>query len=532
VFNFFFRSATLRNSIPQELSSEASILAYLEVSTDELKKIWWFRSKMYNVFSIPKGNGKLRTIYAPDDRLKHLQSKLALLLNQLYRVRNPVHGFVEKKSVKTNATAHLNRKYVLNIDLQDFFPSITEKRIVGVLKSVGINSRVSEIVARICCYEHYLPQGSPASPILSNMICFRLDKELLAFSKKSRCIYTRYADDITFSSYQPMSGLFEGSPPAAGHLTLDILSAELQRIFQANGFTINPNKVHYADSHSRRMVTGLKINELINVDRRYVRNIRATLHSINRLGIDAAQSRFEKEYGGRSGIGDYLLGKITWLRYIRGQSDPVFRALAVRYNDAFPARPIKVAPDKTQIRDRAVWVVEHLDDDKMDQGSAFFLADIGLVTAYHCVANAKDIDIYHPSKPSNKFKASMKKFDKHRDLAILEHNIPPTEFFELKPLSQTISTGDRLIAVGYPDFGHGDKLNVREGTVSSCPVKSLVQYIEVTQKLSQGMSGGPLITDDLEVAGVIHKGGPGESRDFAIHIKVLDEWLAEEAKAS
>lgn len=324
-----------RISIPPELENERSILTYLGVNSAELKKIWWFREKMYQSFEIQKRGGKTRVINAPDDRLKYLQHKIVLLLNQLYRVRNPVHGFVPQKSVKTNATAHLRKRFILNIDLKDFFPSITEKRVVGVLKSIGVNSKVAQIIARICCYQGYLPQGAPTSPVLSNIICFRLDKDLMSLAKETRCIYTRYADDLTFSSHQPMTKLFEGVIPPAGHIPPELLSLHLSNIFSANGFIINPDKVHYADRNSRRMVTGLKVNEFINVDRRYVRNIRAALHSIELSGMEAAQQKYKKDYGGESDLGEYLQGKITWLRFIRGQSDPVSSTTTLPLQELF-----------------------------------------------------------------------------------------------------------------------------------------------------------------------------------------------------
>lgn len=122
--------------IPPEFSDEGTLLAHLGMSPKELKKIWWYRSRMYREFSIAKGSGKTRTISAPDRRLKILQTKLTPLLGQLYRIRNPVHGFVPMRSVKTNAEAHGRRRFVINLDLQDFFPSITEKRIIGLLRSL------------------------------------------------------------------------------------------------------------------------------------------------------------------------------------------------------------------------------------------------------------------------------------------------------------------------------------------------------------------------------------------------------------
>lgn len=535
--NPFLPAPDIRISIPDELANEKAILDHLGVSARELKRIWWFRKNMYREFEIQKPSGKIRIITAPDDRLKCLQQKIVPLLSKLYRVRNPVHGFVPEKSVKTNANAHLRKKYILNIDLKDFFPSITENRIVGALRSIGIDGRVAEIIARICCYNNYLPQGAPTSPVLSNIICFRLDRELLAFAKNVRCIYTRYADDITFSSHQPMAMLFEGSIPPAGHFPPELLTPSLRDLINSNGFTINPSKAHYADRHSRRMVTGLKVNQFVNVDRRYVRNIRAALHSVETLGIAAAEGKYHAQYGGKSDLVLYLQGKISWLRFIRGQSDPVFRSVAMRFNEAFPAHKIEINPLATEIRDRAVWVVEGPEKDLVrPQGSAFFVKGIGLITAAHCVLDGnepmKELEVHHPSKPANKFRVEADMFDKHRDLAILSHKIPVTEYCELELSTKTISVNDELTAVGYPSFGPGDKTNIRKGTVSSLPTKSAVKLIEVTQKLAQGMSGGPLLDKDFAVVGITHKGGPAEARDFAIHIEVLREWLAENAGAN
>jgi S1-C subfamily serine protease len=512
--------------MPPELASETALLTYLGVSAKELKKIWWFRGRMYHQFEIAKGKDKTRTIHAPEERLKYLQRQIAPLLDQLYRVRNPVHGFVAGKSVKTNAVAHLRKRFVLNIDLKDFFPSITENRVTGVLDSLGIDSRVASIIARLCCHNTQLPQGAPTSPVLSNMICFRLDKKLLVFAKGARCIYTRYADDITFSSHQPMTALFEGTVPPSGHFLPHLLVPALRDIFATNGFTLNPDKSHYADRHSRRMVTGLKVNELLNVDRRYVRNIRAALYSVETLGEKAAQEKFVNDHGGMSDLGAHLKGKISWLRYIRGQSDPVFRAIAVRFNASFPDRKIEVTPTAAEVRDRAVWVVEHFEGE-MAQGSAFFLKEVGLITAAHCVDGADEVEVYHPTKPANAFKATVLMRDEARDLAILKHAIPATEYFELERSTNAVAVGEELTALGYPSFGPGDRLNVREGKVSSLPVKHGVKLIEVTQKLSQGMSGGPLLDSGDAVAGVVHRGGPGEGRDFAIHVDVLNAWLAE-----
>lgn len=509
--------------IPPELADEAALLAYLKLGPRELKKIWWYRHLMYRQFLISKGSGKSRFITAPDRRLKILQSKLAPLLDQLYRVRNPVHGFVPKRSVKTNALAHGKRRFVINLDVRDFFPTITENRVIGLLRSLGLGERVARIVARLtCCFGH-LPQGAPTSPVLSNMICYRLDSELLQLAKKVRVIYTRYADDVTFSSYQPPGGLFEGALPVAGRFSPDIFSPALKAIFTANGLEIHPDKTHYADRNSRRIITGVKINAGLNVDRRYIRNIRAILHSVQTVGLAAAQMKHATG-GGKGDLAAHLQGKISYVAHLKGQPDPVVRALAVCYNKCFPAKPIKLTPTDEEKRDRSVWVVEMPED----TGTAFFLKGVGLVTAAHCVEGLTEVDILHPSKHTTTFKVKVLNRHKHRDLALLDHAaIPETEYYELEPASTAVAAHQAVTAFGYPHWAPGDRLNARPGYVSLLTPKSGVQMIEVTQQLTQGMSGGPILDANGMVVGIIHKGGPDEGRQLAVNLSVLHQWLAE-----
>lgn len=519
-FNLF--GGTSRTIIPAELSTKTELLKHLGVSSAELKKIWWFRGRMYSYFNISKKSGKVRLISAPDCRLKMLQQKIARSLSGLYNPRNPVHGFVPGRSVRSNAEAHLRRRFVLNIDIKNFFPAITEARVQGLLESIGIDTDVAETIARICTNNGCLPQGAPSSPVISNMICFRLDKSLMGFSKEHRLLYTRYADDITLSSFQPPTALFEGDRPDAGRLPPEKLSGELLSILGNNGFELNPEKIHYADKKSRRMVTGIKINEGLNVDRRYVRNIRSALFKIESTDVATAQAELTTRLGKSCNIQAHLQGKISWVGFVKGQSDPVFRGLAKRYNACFPAKPIKVDPTQAEILDRAVWVLET----ENDTGTAFFLKGVGLVTAAHCVNGASSIEVFHPAKTTNTFNVGVQYICTLRDLALLSHSIPSTDYFEIDEFNGLPVTGDNTIAAGFPSYGPGDRLNIRPGTISSLTVKHAVKLVEVTQKLSQGMSGGPLMTQDYAVMGVIHKGGPDEPRDFAVTLSEMRRWIA------
>jgi len=515
-----------RVKIPSEFTDESTLLTHLGISADELKKIWWFRHRMYHDLRLVKRSGKVRLISAPDERLKGLQRKIAASLNLIYSIRHPVHGFVTGKSVKTNAQSHLKNKYLLNIDLQDFFPSITEKRVVGLLISLGIDRRVSEIIARISCNDNKLPQGAPSSPVISNLICFRMDKALLEFAKDARCIFTRYADDISFSGYRPLSGVFEAALPPAGNFSLELLSKKLREVIENNGFQINPEKLHYADRNTRRTVTGIKINEELNVDRRFVRNLRAVLYTIRKQGLAISQATYAAKYGGKASLASHIRGKLVWLRHIKGQTDPVFRQLALRFNALFPAEQIEVSPTKIEVQERAVWVLEH-DGNNGEQGTAFFLRGIGLITAAHCMEDAIDPVVYHPLRPASTFKVSVGKKCDYRDIAILIHSIPESNFLELELSKTGIAALAPTTALGYPDFAHGHKLNLRSGTVHSLPVFKGIEQIEVSQVIANGMSGGPLIDADGDVVGINHKGGVDEGRNICIHVNAAVALAAE-----
>jgi S1-C subfamily serine protease len=137
-----------------------------------------------------------------------------------------------------------------------------------------------------------------------------------------------------------------------------------------------------------------------------------------------------------------------------------------------------------------------------------------------------EVDILHPTKHTTTFKVKVRHYDKHRDVAVLEHvGVPAHEYHELEPAPEPAAVRDQVIAVGYPGWGLGERLNVRSGEVSTLTVRSAVQLIEVTQQLAKGMSGGPILNADGNVVGIIHKGGHEEDRQFAIKLSELDASL-------
>lgn len=187
-------------TLPKALESANDFYAYLGVGAGERKFLEKHAFHRYKRVIVPKRRGGTRVLMVPDRRLKFLQRKAHLLLNQLYRPRTPVHGFVKQKGAITNANEHQRRPYLLNIDLRNFFGVISRRRVLGMLLSMGLSDDAAEAVCSICLTANQLPQGAPTSPILSNLVAYRLDRDLMKFAKTYRLKYTRYADDISFSS--------------------------------------------------------------------------------------------------------------------------------------------------------------------------------------------------------------------------------------------------------------------------------------------------------------------------------------------
>ena len=246
----------------------------------------------YRVFSIPKAGGGKRSIKAPIAQLKDLQHRLADLLQSCYEEinenksysRSLSHGFRKNHSIITNARNHRSKRYVFNIDLKDFFPSINFGRVRGFfIKSndFQLDPRVATVIAQIACHDNELPQGSPSSPIISNLLGHVLDIRLVRLAKKAGCTFSRYADDITFSTRAKTF-----SPLIARQVAEDVWepSDKLHRTIAKTGFSINSQKVSMQYVTNRQITTGLVVNKKVNIQVSYYRQARAMCNSLFRTG--------------------------------------------------------------------------------------------------------------------------------------------------------------------------------------------------------------------------------------------------------
>jgi RNA-directed DNA polymerase len=288
----------------------------------------------YRTFEIKKRSGGVRQILAPIPPLKELQASVADFLETKYSPRSCVFGYVKKRNILGNARRHEGKRWVLRIDLEDFFPSINFGRVRGVLmaKPFELTEEVATTIAQLCCHDNKLPQGSPASPTISNIICRGLDNALLQLAREHKCNYTRYCDDIVFSTQ------LKTFPAALARLTAEgavFVGADLSAAIDKAGFKVNDSKVHLRSNKQRQMVTGLVVNDRANVPRKLTRELRMVLHVWRKLGPDGVQAWYKDKRNRPPGkdlpaFNRVIQGRLQYLGFIRGWDDKVYMNLATK----------------------------------------------------------------------------------------------------------------------------------------------------------------------------------------------------------
>lgn len=269
-----------------DIESREQLAFLLNIPLSKLTYLLYVKriDNCYTSFDIKKKNNGVRVISAPNEDLKDIQRKLGYLLELHHKaflkeknIDNKIsHGFEKNKSIITNAAVHRNNKYILSIDIKDFFDSIHFGRVRGFFnKNIEFNLPLdmATVMAQLVCYKGVLPQGAPTSPIVSNLICNILDIRILNLVKKYRMNYTRYADDMTFSTNDRcIVDNYDG--------ILEEIANELGKF----GLHINDKKTRLIYKDSRQEVTGLVVNKIINVNRHYCKKTRAMAENLYRKG--------------------------------------------------------------------------------------------------------------------------------------------------------------------------------------------------------------------------------------------------------
>lgn len=321
------------------LSTPADIAGALGLTVPELRWLCFHNEaadRMHYVqFHVPKRSGGHRLLAAPLPKLARAQAWILRNLLDKIEIAGPAHGFIKGRSTVTNARPHTERAIVVNLDLSDFFPSITWRRVRGVLEKLGYSPAAATVLALLCTepprrrveYEgrgywvavgdRALPQGAPTSPALSNLVTRKLDRRLTGMSAKMGWEYTRYADDLTFSAPARKAG---NDTPASNDVAM--LIARVRHIVAEEGFSVNQKKGRVQRSGGRQSVTGIVVNHGLSLPREEIRRLRAILHNAKKTGL-AAQNR-----EGVPNFEAHLRGKLAYLHMVDpARSSPLMREL-------------------------------------------------------------------------------------------------------------------------------------------------------------------------------------------------------------
>ena len=277
------------------LQSAKDVATAMNITLSELRFLTFSRknSKVshYKRFKVAKKSGGFRLISAPMPRLKKAQLYILEQILNKVTTHPKAHGCVIGKSILSNAEPHVNKAVVINQDLKNFFPSITYNRIKGVFKSLGYSEQVAVIFALLCSEpkildisllgenyfsqvgNRFLPQGSPCSPAITNVLCKNMDYRLDGIANKYGFNYSRYVDDITFSGnneqFKSITAILKYS----------------RKIVEDENFVLHPDKLRIMKRHQRQEVTGVVVNEKPNVNKKSLKRFRALLYQIEKDGI-------------------------------------------------------------------------------------------------------------------------------------------------------------------------------------------------------------------------------------------------------
>lgn len=535
----------------------------------------------YKTFIINKKNGSPRVIQEPRRLLKNLQLKILGFLEQNANQPKPcVHGFTKGRSIVTNARKHCSPKtrFLLNLDLENFFPSITFYRVRGLLQKAPFSCTypVATVLAHICTKAGELPQGAPTSPFIANLICRRLDADLMEVARRHQGTYTRYADDISFSF----------SVREASRLPINICSYDSGAVYIGNelistivhhGFSINETKTRLSNRLRRLEVTGLTINEFPNVKRQFIDKIRGAIHAWERYGYEAAQANWkanleestvagldQKRWQRQRRIKDVpqlsnvLWGKLLYLKMVRGAEDAIYSRLASKYNilGARDLGDVSILPVKKIVKSEAdaeqatfviTWTGQYRPDSNTDEfcgaeGTAFAFGMAGqLITCEHVFRvkttkgqvhfssedmQDKEIHVHNPALNTT-YTSRLLRFDLDRDIAVLEVTGGISDIPHFVARDTLMKRNEPGILIGYPNWHAGKPLNQTAASVSNQYVRGALKRVEIGELIRQGNSGGPFVDELFRVAGVAQMGATQtHGNNECLAVDELEKWLS------
>ena len=251
----------------------------------------------YKEIRIAKKRGGFRKVDIPSERLKEIQRWILKNILNKMEVHERCYGFRKGKSIYDNALLHVGKKCVLNMDLKDFFPSIKQKDVFNIFYKKGYTKKISYYFSKLLTRNGVLPQGSPASPMISNVVAKHLDIRLSELAKCYRAEYSRYADDITFS----------------GDSNIKNMIPVVTQIIQEENFCVNQEKTRYAFYYQRQEVTGLIVNKKVSIPKSYLKEIYKEIYYCKKFGVT---SHLNKTNNHKSFFKDYIYGKAYFIKMV------------------------------------------------------------------------------------------------------------------------------------------------------------------------------------------------------------------------
>jgi len=300
------------------ISSLDDLSKLTHLSKKLLFRLSSFGEKNYFVYQLPKKGGGYRTIAQPSKELKAVQAWILRNILENISVSSACRGFQKKTNITDNAKPHIGANAVMCLDLEDFFPSIKINKVWSIFRTIGYNPRISSILAKLCTFNGALPQGSPASPKLSNLVCLRMDYRIMGYVSKKGIIFTRYADDLTFSAYTTTK--------------LIKIFSFINKIISSEDFKINKAKTRFAGASRQHKVTGLVVTQFeVGIGRKKLREIRSKIHHLCKLPNDGATVISDV---------NHLKGWLSFIRDVDGNRSNILNNYILTLRAKYPSSAI------------------------------------------------------------------------------------------------------------------------------------------------------------------------------------------------
>jgi RNA-directed DNA polymerase len=322
-----------------DIRSVTDLCIFLGLSEERFNYfIFKLKDANYKSFEINKRSGGNRKISAPIKPIREMQEKISIAIKEIYKPRSHVTAYIKNRGFRYNAAIHQKKKWVAKIDLENFFPSIHFGRVQALFQEAPFNfpNIVAQRLAQVICFQKSLPQGGVTSPIISNLICRGLDHEIRKYAISLKCDYSRYCDDLVFSTNLKSfpDGLIVSKD--GKHYPHE----KLVEIMSSHKFIINLEKTRLYSRGVAQIVTGVVVNNGLTVKREYKKELRSVLHHWKTKGKDAAFSIYLTETFQRSrwdgdltgnGFSMAIFSKIMHVGHIEGHNSSSFKKLLHDY---------------------------------------------------------------------------------------------------------------------------------------------------------------------------------------------------------